>query len=161
MEENKKNLKITSYVIIILAIVNLILFGIGFANGSLRENAEKLTEESISQTEGATEELGQMKDKVVDMALYGTIGATAIGVLFDLYFGIAGLRQANGTSKGKANIILATIIFVLALIGLAMSIIPLTKGQESVSSFFSSVLGLIIMFYYIRYAKKVVEQTNE
>ena len=161
MEENKQNLRIASYVIIILAIVNVIFLGIGFANGSLREKVEKLTDESISQTEGATEELGQMKDKVADVALYGTIGVTAIGALVDLYFGIAGLRQANGTSKGKANIILATIIFVLALIGVAMSIIPLTKGQASVSSFFSNVAGLVIMFYYIRYAKKVVEETNK
>ena len=98
-----------------------------------------------------------MEDKVVDMVVYGTIGAAAIGVLFDVYLGIAGLRQANGTSKGKANIILATIVFVLALIGLIPMIISLTKDQTSISSIFSSVLGLIIMFYYIRYARKVVE----
>ena len=156
MEEHKKNLKITSYVIIILAIFNIVLMGISFATGELRENAKKLTEESISQTEGASEELGGVEDKVVDMAVYGTIGVAAVGVLFDVYLGIAGLRQANGTSKGKANIILATIIFVLALIGLIPMIISMTKQQTSISSIFSSVLGLIIMFYYIRYARKVV-----
>ena len=158
MEEHKKNLKITSYVIIILAIFNIVLMGINFATGELRENAKKLTEESISQTEGASEELGGNEDKVVDMAVYGVIGITAIGVLFDLYLGIAGLRQANGTSKGKANIILATIVFVLALIGLVLMIISLTKDQTSISSLISSLASLIIMFYYIRYAKKVVEQ---
>lgn len=156
MEENKKNLKVTSYVIIILAIFNIVLMGIGYATGDLRENAKKLTEESISQTEVASEELGGNEEKVVNMAVYGTIGAAAIGVLFDVYLGIAGLRQANGTSKGKANIILATIVFVLALIGLIPMIISLTKDQTSISSIFSSVLGLIIMFYYIRYARKVV-----
>ena len=156
MEEHKKNLKITSYVIIILAIFNIVLMGINFATGELRENAKKLTEESISQTEGASEELGGVEDKVVDMAVYGTIGVAAVGVLFEVYLGIAGLRQANGTSKGKANIILATIIFVLALIGLIPMIISMTKQQTSISSIFSSVLGLIIMFYYIRYARKVV-----
>ena len=158
MEESKKNLKVTSYVIIVLAIVNVILLGIGFATGELRENAKKLTEESISQTEGASAELGGMEERVVDMAVYGTIGATAIGVLFDVYLGIAGLRQANGTSKGKANIILATIVLVIALIGLIPMIISLTKDQTSISSLFSSLAGLIIMFYYIRYAKKVVEE---
>ena len=158
MEEHKKNLKITSYVIIILAIFNIVLMGISFATGELRENAKKLTEESISQTEGASEELGGVEDKVVDMAVYGTIGVAAVGVLFDVYLGIAGLRQANGTSKGKANIILATIVFGLALIGLIPMIISMTKQQTSISSIFSSVLGLIIMFYYIRYAKKVVEE---
>ena len=152
MEEHKKNLKITSYVIIILAIFNIVLMGISFATGELRENAKKLTQESISQTK----ELGGMENKVVDMAVYGTIGVAAIGVLFDVYLGIAGLRQANGTSKGKANIILATIVFVLALIGWIPMIISLTKEQTSISSIFSSVLGLIIMFYYIRYARKVV-----
>ena len=157
MEENKKNLKVTSYVIIILAIFNIVLMGIGFATGELRESAEKLAEESISQTEGASEELGEMKDKIVDMAVYGTIGAAVIGVLFDVYLGIAGLRQANGTSKGKVNIILATIVFVLAIIGLIPMIISLTKDQTNISSLFSSLLGLIIMFYYIRYARKVVE----
>ena len=156
MDNNKQNLKITSYIIIILAIINIVLMGIDFANGHLRENAAKLTEESISQTEGAAEELGGMEEKVVDIAVYGALGVTAIGVLFDLYLGIAGLRQANGTSKGKANIILATIVFVLALIGLIPMIISLTKDQTSISSIFSSVLGLIIMFYYIRYARKVV-----
>ncbi len=157
MEEHKKNLKITSYVIIILAIFNIVLMGISFATGELRENAKKLTEEYVSQTEGASEELGGMEDKVVDVAVYGTIGVTAIGVLFDVYLGIAGLRQANETSKGKANIILATIVFVIGLIGLIPMIISLTKDQTSISSLCSSVLGLIIMFYYIRYARKVVE----
>ena len=158
MEENKKNLKITSYVIIILAIFNIVLMGINFATGELRENAKKLTEEYVSQTEGASAELSGVEDKVVDMAVYGTIGVVAIGVLFDVYLGIAGLRQAKGTSKGKVNIILATIVFVLALIGLIPMIISLTKNQTSISSLFSSVLGLIIMLYYIRYAKKVVEE---
>ncbi len=157
MEEHKKNLKITSYVIIILAIFNMVLMGINFATGELRENAKKLTEEYVSQTEGASEELGGMEDKVVDMAVYGAIGVTAIGVLFDVYLGIAGLRQANGTSKGKANIILATIVFVVALIGLIPMIGSLAKNPTNISSLFSSLLGLIIMFYYIRYAKKVVE----
>ena len=157
MEENKKNLKITSYIIIILAIINIIFIGIDFATGELRQNAEKLTEQSISQTEEIAE-LGEMEGKVVDIAVYGTIGVAAIGVLFDVYLGIAGLRQAKGTSKGKANIILATIIFVLALIGLIPMIISLTKDQASISSLISSVLGLIIMFYYIRYAKKVVDE---
>ena len=158
MEENKKNLKITSYVIIILAIVNVVLVGIDFANGTLKANVDQQIEESINQTEGATQE---MKDTVTNMALYGTIGATAFGVLFDLYFGIAGLRQANGTSKGKANIILATIVFVLALIGLVTMIGPMTKGQTAVSSFVSSLLGLVIMLFYIIYAKRVVKDAQE
>ncbi len=158
MNDNKQNLKITSYIIIILAIVNIVLMGIEFANGQLRENAEKLTEESIIQTEGASEELGDVKGTVVDIAVYGAIGVTAIGVLFDVYLGIAGLHQANGTSKGKVNIILATIVFVLACIGLITMIISLTKGQTSYSSLISSVAGLIIMFCYIRYARKVVAE---
>ena len=158
MNDNKQNLKITSYIIIILAIVNIVLMGIEFANGQLRENAEKLTEQSIIQTEGASEELGDVKGTVVDMAVYGTIGATAIGVLFDVYLGIAGLRQAKGTSKGKVNIILATIVFVLACIGLISMIISLTKDQTSISSLVSSIAGLIIMFCYIRYARKVVAE---
>ncbi len=156
MEENKKNLKITSYVIIILAIFNIVLMGINFATGELRDNARKLTEESI-QAEGATES-EEVEGNVVDMAVYGTIGATAIGVLFDVYLGIAGLRQAKGASKGKLNIILATIVFVLALIGLIPMIISLTKNQTSISSLVSSLLGLVIMFYYISYAKKVVNE---
>ncbi len=158
MEENKKNLKITSYVIIVLAIINIIFMGISFVNGDLRENAEKATEETISQSEGTAGELSTMKDKLVDMAIYGTIGAAVVGVLFDVYLAVAGLRQANGTSKGKANIILATIIFVLALIGFVMMIISATKDQTSISSLVSSLASLIIMFYYIRYAKKVVEE---
>ena len=151
MEEHKKNLKITSYVIIILAIFNIVLMGIGFATGELRENAKKLMEESISQTEEVYEE-------VIDMTVNGTIVASTIGVLFDLYLGIAGLRQAKGTSKGKANIILAIIIFVIALIGLIPMIVSLAKNQTNISSLFSELAGLLIMFYYIRYAKKVVEQ---
>ena len=159
MDNNKQNLKITSYIIIILAIINIVLMGIDFANGHLRENAAKLTEESISQTEIASEELSEIKEKVANMAVYGTLGATAIGVIFDLYLGIAGLRQAKGTSKGKANIILATIVFVMALIGLIPMIFSLTKDQTSISSLFSSLAGLIIMFYYIKYAKKVISET--
>ena len=159
MEENKKNLKITSYIIIFLAIFNLAFIGIRFANGELRENAKKLlTEETMSQTEEIFEKTSGMGDKLVDIAVYGAIGATAIGVLFDIYLGIAGLRQAKGTSKGKANIVLATIVIVLGIIGLIPMIFSVAKDQTNISSIFSSFLGLVIMFYYIRYAKNVVEQ---
>ncbi len=154
MDENKKNLKITSYIIIILAIFNVVLFGIGFAKGELKDNIDKQVEESISQNK----ELEDMKDKLTDITLYGTIGATAIGVLFDLYLGIAGLRQASGKSKGKVNIVLATIVFVFALIGLIPMIMQITKDQTTISSLVSSLAGLIIMFYYIRYAKKAIEE---
>ena len=158
MEENKKNLKVTSYVIIILAIFNLVLMGIGFATGEIRQNAENLATESISQIEGSSEDLDAMKGTVVDFTVYGTIGAATIGVLFDLYLGIAGLRQAKGTSKGRLNIILATIVFILACIGLVTMIVPLIKNQTSISSIFSSLASLLILFYYIRYAKKVVDE---
>ncbi len=129
----------------------MVLMGIGFATGELRENAKKIIKKSISQTEEVYEE-------VIDRTVYGTIAASAIGVLFDLYLGIAGLRQAKGTSKGKDNIILATIVFVIALIGLIPMIASLSKNQTNISSLFSELAGLLIMFYYIRYAKKVVEQ---
>ena len=157
MDEQKQNLKIASYVIIVLAIINLVCMVVDFTNGQLRGNVEKVAEETISQTESATEDLTQMKDTIVNVALGTAIGAVAVGILFDLYLGIAGLRQANGKSKGKVNIILATIVFVLALIGMGMQIGPLTKGQVAVSSFISNLAGLLIMFYYIRYAKKVVD----
>ena len=158
MEDNKKNLKVTSYVIIILAIVNIVLMGISFADGELKENATKLAEESISQVEGTSEELVEIKDRVVDIAVYGVIGATAVGVLVDLYLGIAGLRQAKGTSKGKANIILAIIIFVLAVMGLIPMIVSVVKDQTAISSIFSNLASLLIIFYYIKYARKVVEE---
>ena len=157
MEESKKNLKVASYVIIVLAIVNVIILGIGFANGQLKKDIEASVEQSMQESGASTTEVEESYDIIFNATLYGTIGATALGVLLDVYLGIKGLHQSEGKIKGKGNIVWAKIIFVLSVISLVMSIIPLTKGQVSVSSFISSLAGAIIIFYYLKYAKEVVE----
>ena len=157
MEESKKNLKVTSYVIIVLAIVNVILLGIGFATGQLKNEAEAKIQETMQESGASAAEIEESHDIILNATLYGTIGGIALGVLLDVYLGIKGLHQSEGKIKGKGNIVWAKIIFVLSIISIAMSIIPLTKGQVSVSSFISSLAGAIIIFYYLKYAKEVVE----
>ncbi len=158
MDQDKKNLKITSYIVIVLAIVNVIFLGIGFANGELKKGIEARVDETMIQSGASADEIEQSHDLVFNLSLNGTIIGVGIAVLLKLYLGIKGLHQAGGKIKGKGNIVWAKIIFVFTAISVFSSIISLNKGEIQLSSLISSLADLVIIFYYMKYANKVVEE---
>ena len=157
MEEHKKNLKIISYVIIILAIFNIVLLGIGFANGQLKQEVEERVQDTMVQSGASAEEIEQAKDVLLNISFYGSISGVVIGVLFKIYLGVKGLSQADGKVKGKGNIVLATVVLVCSIISVCTSIMPLIRKEISTPSFVSSVCGLIVIAYYVVAASKVVK----
>ena len=154
MEEHKKNLKIISYVIIILAIFNIVLLGIGFANGQLKQEVEAKVQETMDESGASAEEIEQSHDLVFNLSLYAIIGATAINVLLDVYLGIKGLHQSEGKIKGKANIVWARVILIFTIMSVIMSITSIGKGKIPIAS----ITNIIIVYYYMSCAKKVVEE---
>ena len=157
MEENKKNLKITSYIIIILAIFNILLLGIGFANGQLKQEVEDIVQDTMTESGASPEEVEQSHDLVFNLSFYAIIGGTAINVLLDVYLGIKGLRQSEGKGKGKANIVWARLIIVFTIISTIMSITSPSRGRIPVAA----ITNILIVYYYMSCAKKVLEEKEE
>ena len=160
MEKSKKNLKITSYVIIVLAIVNILFLGIGYANGQLKDEIEAKIE-SMKESGSTAEEIDRDHDLIYTLLFNGTLVGVGISTLLYVYLGIKGLRQSEEKGKGKGNIVWAKLLFVLGLMSVIMSVISLTNGQISASSFVSSLASLVIIYYYMKYAKEVVEPKEE
>lgn len=158
MDDSKHKLKVVSYVIIALAIFNAIMLGIGWKNGELREEVQAKLNQSMTENEVTEEEVEQMGDTLLDVTFYSTIGITVLGILFKIYLGVKGLHQANGKIKGKGNIVWAKIIFICSIISIALSIMPLIRGEISIPSFTSSLASLVIISYYMLSASKVVKE---
>ena len=154
MEESKKNLKITSYVIIVLAIFNIVLIGIGFASGQLKNDVE-VKIQNMKESGSTAEEIDRDHDLIYNILFNGTIVGVGLSTLLYIYLGVKGLRQSEEKGKGKGNLVWAKLLFVLGIMSVIMSVISF--GEISISSFVSSLASLVIIYYYMKYAKEVVE----
>lgn len=141
MEKSKMNLRIFSTLFIALGICDIVSFLITYLSGSLKQ--DKLA--SIGNVD---------VEKIVIIAL---IVCVVITFLVKLFLGIKGIRQSLGKSKGKSNIVIATIIFVLLIIFTVMAVVALIQKNGSVFDLLTYIANLIIVFYYIKSAKEVVE----
>ncbi len=158
MEESKKNLKIVSYIVIILAIFNLVLLGIGFANGQFKNDIE-VKIQKMKESGSTAEEIDRDHDLIYNILFNGTIAGVGLSTLLYIYLGVKGLHQSEEKGKGKANLVWAKLLFVLGIMSVIMSVISF--GETSISSFISSITSLIIIYYYMKYVKGVVEPKEE
>lgn len=156
--DKKLILKIISWVFIIIVIVDAITTVIGFTSGNLRKQMEATFEEGMTESGESYEEISQ---QVIDIFVYFSIGGTVIASLLKLYLGVKGINQANGKIKGKANIVWAKIIFYLSLVSVISGIMSITKGKQSISSFITSIVSLIVIYIYMTAAKEVVEEAEQ
>lgn len=157
MEFFKHKLKVVSWVLIALAVFNAIMLGIGWKNGELREEAKARLNQSMVESGVAENEVEGMEDTLSNVVFYTVVILTILGILFKVYLGVKGLNQADGKVKGKANIVLATIVLICSIISVGTSIMPLIRKEMSVASFVSSLCGLLIIAYYVVAASKVVK----
>ena len=140
MESTKKNLKITSILVLVFVGISLIdvITAIIFGDFS-----------SVTTPEGAPENT-LLIAKIVVLVLAGLL------LLPQVYVGIKGLQAANAPVSTKAHIVWAKILFVFSVIALISPASELfKKGDtfENIADLLSTLVEVVLFFDYIRYAK--------
>ena len=141
MENSKRNLKITSILVLVLAAFTLIRTIVDVA----------ITKLDVSNVDGATE--GVVLAAKITMCVF-----SLIILLPDVYIGLKGLKVAKNPAPAKAAIIWAIVLAALAAIGLIFPIVEMIKyGNVASNSLEIGDLACNIAVYcaYIVCAKEV------
>ena len=144
MTESRKQLKIASYILIILAVCTIIELIAALSFGEIN---------SIAIPEGAPE-------NTILIAKIFIIVVSALLLIPQFYIGIKGIRIAKKTTQSKAHIYWAIALLainVVSLIDPIVGIINQTSTRDNVSSLLSLLLETIILFDYIKYARAVAK----
>lgn len=139
MEQSRKQLKLTSIVVLVLAgfsmlqIVGELLFG-ELSNPAIPEGAP---------------------DNILLITKIFLFSLALLLALPSVYIGIKGLRIAKKPNASWGHIVWAIILLVLAVLSLISPIVGFIKSgfeYESISSFLSIVIEITVFFEYIQYA---------
>jgi uncharacterized membrane protein YhaH (DUF805 family) len=144
MEKARKNLRISSIVILIfagLSLINIVaqLIWGDFSNAPIPDGSS---------------------DNILLIAKTVLLGISLLLLIPDVYIGVKGLKAAKNPSSSKGHIVWATILFVLSIIALISPILGLFSGdsvRESISAILSCLVQILIYFEYIRDAKRVAK----
>ena len=145
MEQARKHLKTSSFLVLLLTAITFIemlielIFG-GFKNAPIPEGAPE------------------------NIIMITTIIICVFAVIFmlpQIYVGIKGLRIAKKPDSSTRHIFWAKVIFVIAIINIISCIFSLIKGDNSrdqISMLFSFVLEATVYFDYIKQARIVAKE---
>ena len=142
MEQARKNLKISSIVVLVFAGVYLVQIVAELLYGKLNH---------ATIPEGAPENL----------LLITKIILFAVSLLFllpQVYVGVRGLRIAKNPTPSKGHIVWAVILLVLAALGLIEPVARMISrggAYDNVTTLFSLLLEVTIYLEYINYARAV------
>ena len=141
MKLDAKNLRINSFILIVLTILSAIsLVG--------RILANEISTAAFMERGNITAELANIYVAII-------ISVCCLLYLLTLIIGIRGFSQANGKCDGKANVILGTILLILKLISLAAQVYYVIKGQMQIMPLTRNVIIICFLVPYIMCAKKV------
>ena len=144
MEQSRKHLRISSWIILLFAALTFIQLLGELAWGEINHAVIP---------DGAPE-------NVVDIAKIFIAVLTLLCLIPEVYVGIKGLRVAKNPNSSKAHIVLAIVIFVFTLLSLVSPVIGFFGGDdagENISTVFSLLLNASIYFDYIKYARLVAK----
>jgi hypothetical protein len=144
MEKARKNLRISSIVILIfagLSLINIVaqLIWGDFSNAPIPDGSS---------------------DNILLIAKTVLLGVSLLLLIPDVYIGVKGLKAAKNPISSKGHIVWATILFVLSIIALISPILGLFSSdsvRESISAILSCLVQILIYFEYIRDAKRVAK----
>lgn len=142
MEQSRKNLRASSIIILAFAVLTLLntAFELFFGEINYAEIPADAPENIVLIT------------KIVLAVV------TLVVLLPQLYIGIKGLKMAKKPDSSKGHIVWGVILFVFTLIGLvspAVAIVKLEDVFANASEFLSIAVDAFVLFYYVKYAKKV------
>lgn len=150
MEKARKNLKISSIVILILAGFSLlnIIFGLFF--GPINE--------AIDNVAGSEE----IAKNIVDITRIIILVVSVLLLLPHLYIGIKGIKIANKPNDSGAHIVWGIILIVLTAIGFISPIGALIQGNgeilDNVSSLCNVLFDFVVLIEYVKYARDVQKE---
>lgn len=143
MEKNKKDLKLLSILILVLACLSLLMSIIGVCVRGLPQPTEI--------PEGMTKELVQIS----------TIIAFVLGLVVlipHIYVGVKGICIANGSSNSKGLLVVTIVLIVLASVSTITGISNLIKlfDLSNALALVGSILDIVIFVCYYLTARKVI-----
>jgi hypothetical protein len=140
MDKNVKTLKLLSKLFAVMAVIDalIVLLLLYVKNDATLMN-------------GMTNAMGSLD---ANSALIASLITVVLSFVIDLFLALKGLKQAKGEPVGTAHITLATIFFVLSVIGLLAAIFGLFKGGD-VATVLYEVINVVLYHFYRVSAKRV------
>ena len=142
MEQSRKHLKISSIVVLVFTlatIFNLIAGLMDLNNATIPDGAP---------------------DNILTITKTILMVVSGILLLPQIYIGLKGLKVAANPNFSKSHIIVATIVFIFALISLLSPAIALIEGSsdESIGTLLGLAVEASVYFDYIMAARAVANE---
>jgi hypothetical protein len=142
MEKNKKELKLLSIAILVLAALVVVKSILNVCINGIK----------VEPVEGLSAEVVQV------IAIIAFVLSFVV-LLPQIYVGIKGIQIANGAKSGKAHIVWAVILAVFAVIALISSFGGLAKFSfNAVLNVITPAIDVLLYVCYIIYARKVANE---
>lgn len=142
-EEQKKKLINCSRAMIILVIMDI---GQGFGN---------LTSGAFDIVKVA--KVSKTNESAAKIAIYIPIAFIVIYILLKVLAALKGRKLANEGGSGEGLHKLLTFLFVLEVLGLLGMISGLSKGTVDVAAQLSSIVNVIVIYYFMATVKKLTK----
>lgn len=139
MEQTKKNLKLTSALILLFAGLTL-----------LQTIASLIFSVDVSLLPAGTTEETVLIAKIV-IAVLSLLVLTP-----EIYVGVRGLQLAKNPAPAKAPVVWATILLVLLVLSFVSSVVAIIRGEnvgESIATLLSLLVDILLFIDYIRCVK--------
>ena len=143
MEKSRKYLKIYSIVVLVYTLGIILSLVAG-----------------LSELNNATIPAGS-PDNIVLITKVILMVISGILLLPQIFIGLKGIKVANNPDSSKSHIVVATILFVLAIFSTITPISSIIKKEavgENVRNLLSIAVELYLYFDYIKYARLVAEE---
>jgi hypothetical protein len=144
MTESKKQLKIASFLVLILAAISTVDIALELCFGKIN---------SVHIPDGAPE-----NTLLIAKIIIGVVSAMILIPQF--YVGIKGLRIVKNPTKSKAHIICAIVILGFIAWGLVENVLGIVSQSETgdyVGALLDHILEGIVYIDYVRYARAVAK----
>ena len=145
MEKLTKHLKVSSFIVILFALITLAEIAIALFYGNYFDN--------VQIPEGSPA-------NIVGIAKTVILVTAVVFMIPQLYVGIKGIKVANDPDDSRAHIVWAVILFVLSVASLINAIVGIVNGGASfdnISLLTSAMLEVAIYFDYIKHARAVAK----
>ena len=145
MEKNRKELKSFSIVVLVVTAISLI----GIIVNACVNGIPRITE----IYEGMTEDMIQISS-VISFVL------TFVIFIPQIYVGVKGIKIANGAKSGKAHIVWAFILAVLAGIAAISGIVNIIEAfsTDALLNLVDPAIDLVMFIFYLIYAHQVARE---
>ncbi len=144
MSQSRKHLKITSILVLILAGLSLLNIVVELCLGDLN---------NATIPDGSPENI-LLITKIL------LFSVSFLLLLPQFYVGVKGLHVAKKPDASKGHIVWAIILLVLAVLGMLSTCVSIfTQGnvRENVSSLLSTVVDVMVLLDFVKYAKAVAK----